>query len=414
MASFPVSARGFSFRLLGIPVEVTWWFFLIAFIFGIGGIRRPGEMVVWIGVMLLGILFHEMGHAVAVRAFGGHPAILISGLFNVTTWQPDARSRPWKQLVISLAGPGAGLALGAAMYAWGLSRGLSPIDLKNAVFSAVSSNSLVSALIYDGMFVNVFLSILNLAPIVPLDGGKAVAASLDMLVPGRGMLWATRLSIPVGVVLCGLAVYTQQFYLAILIGMVTYRAFSALSTAGAVGARAVDAGADQPLTQALVEARDALLARDLGRAEDRAELVREKSRTPAYQAQAIQILASIAVLREDWVRADALLGTMPKGVPVDVALDGVVHLRRGRNELAFTALLVALQREPGDNIALAVTEAAVRTGRAARVAELLSAPNVRRHVSAIAFRRVADDLALVGERDGATALRRVADARNLS
>ena len=109
-----------------------------------------------LGLVLL-LLVHEMGHVVEARR-QGIPAsapmfIPFLGAFITMKQLPD---NAWREAQIALAGPIVGSAGAAAV--WGLGE-------------ALDSEFLV-ALAFVGFLLNLF----NLLPIVPLDGGRAVAA----------------------------------------------------------------------------------------------------------------------------------------------------------------------------------------------------------------------------------------------
>jgi Zn-dependent protease len=112
----------------------------------------------WFGVGLVGLIFvHEMGHVVELRR-QGVPAsapmfIPFMGAFVAMKELPhDA----WREARVALAGPILGTAGAAAVWAVG---------------AAYDSNFL-RALAFVGFLINLF----NLLPVVPLDGGRAVAA----------------------------------------------------------------------------------------------------------------------------------------------------------------------------------------------------------------------------------------------
>lgn len=63
------SGRGvWRFRLLNIPISVQPWFWLTIAI--MCGRQDAGAAFIWIAVCFGSILIHEMGHALAFRAFG--------------------------------------------------------------------------------------------------------------------------------------------------------------------------------------------------------------------------------------------------------------------------------------------------------------------------------------------------------
>jgi Zn-dependent protease len=109
-----------------------------------------------VGFVLL-LLVHEMGHVLEARR-QGLPAsapmfIPFLGAFITMKRMPD---NAWREAQVALAGPIVG-SLGAAVV-WGLGEAF--------------DSELLVALSFVGFLVNLF----NLLPIVPLDGGRAVAA----------------------------------------------------------------------------------------------------------------------------------------------------------------------------------------------------------------------------------------------
>src|SRR5690348_13092804 len=102
----------FRFRLGSIPVEVHWSH--LAFAALIGWSVSPQAVVTWVAVIFISVLFHELGHALVSLAFGYQPAIVLEGFGGHT--QPNAPSAiPWhRDVLLTLAGPLFGAALGFA------------------------------------------------------------------------------------------------------------------------------------------------------------------------------------------------------------------------------------------------------------------------------------------------------------
>jgi Zn-dependent protease len=109
-----------------------------------------------VGLVLL-LLVHEMGHVLEARRQGiptSAPMFIpFLGAFITMKQMPE---NAWREAQVALAGPIVG-SVGAAAV-WGLGE-------------AIDSEFLV-ALAFVGFLLNLF----NLLPIVPLDGGRAVAA----------------------------------------------------------------------------------------------------------------------------------------------------------------------------------------------------------------------------------------------
>lgn len=112
----------------------------------------------WFGVGLVGLIFvHEMGHVVALRRQGvPASAPLFVPFMGAVIGMRRMPANAWREAEVALAGPLLG-SLGAAIV-WALG-------------SATHSRFLI-ALAFIGFFLNLF----NLIPVVPLDGGRVVAA----------------------------------------------------------------------------------------------------------------------------------------------------------------------------------------------------------------------------------------------
>ena len=104
------------FNLAGVPVTIHGSFLLVAALFGLGRMEQPTLMLSWMLVVVGSILFHELGHALAFRAYGQQPTIELHGLGGTTTGSQRGPMTPMRALVVALAGPAAGFALGALAY----------------------------------------------------------------------------------------------------------------------------------------------------------------------------------------------------------------------------------------------------------------------------------------------------------
>lgn len=189
------------FRLFGIPIQVSAIFLLVAIVLGQqGGARTPVLMAAWIVVMFLGILLHELGHAFAAKAFGQEPAIALHGFGGTTAWLPRGGIGPGKRAVITLAGPLVGLAIGIPAYV--LVELLPPGSTADVVTRFVR-------------WVNLGWAILNLVPMLPLDGGRIMASILELLF-GKGSLPVSYIVSIVVAALFGLLMMLVGSYITVL------------------------------------------------------------------------------------------------------------------------------------------------------------------------------------------------------
>lgn len=112
----------------------------------------------WFGVGLVGLIFvHEMGHVLALRRQGiAASAPLFIPFMGAVIGMRRMPANAWREAEVALAGPVLGSLGAATVWAAG--------DYYHARF--------LTALAFVGFFINLF----NLIPLVPLDGGRAVAA----------------------------------------------------------------------------------------------------------------------------------------------------------------------------------------------------------------------------------------------
>ena len=112
----------------------------------------------WFGVGLVGLIFvHEMGHVVALRRQGvPASAPLFIPFMGAVIGMKKLPANAWREAEVALAGPLLGSLGAAAVWAAG----------------GYYHSRFLIALAFIGFFINLF----NLIPVVPLDGGRAVAA----------------------------------------------------------------------------------------------------------------------------------------------------------------------------------------------------------------------------------------------
>jgi stage IV sporulation protein FB len=157
-------------RLFGFPIFVSWSAVAILAIVVLrgGGVNTTSDLVralVYAGIVFGSILVHELGHAlVATRVFGlGPAAILLHGFGGVTRFRAPTKS--WHAFVTALAGPSAGLLLGL---------------LAAVVALLVPVPERFAELLDTVATINIFWSLFNLLPMLPLDGGNMLLHALQM------------------------------------------------------------------------------------------------------------------------------------------------------------------------------------------------------------------------------------------
>jgi Zn-dependent protease len=202
-----------TFRLLGFPVVVEPWFWLITLLIGA---NRPVELLpCWLIAAFVSILLHELGHAYMGRMYGLDSAIRLYSFGGVTFVKGSGSLRPLQDALIFLAGPMAGFALGLAVYA--LAR-LVPFD---SVF--------VRVLIGDLIWVNIAWGLVNLLPVLPLDGGHIMRHAVGWWTRGRDDTLPLRISVAVAsAAAVGALAYSNSLVIAGFFGYMAFENYQAL------------------------------------------------------------------------------------------------------------------------------------------------------------------------------------------
>jgi Zn-dependent protease len=152
------------FRVAGIPVSVHLLFLLTAFATGSTRLERPAALLTWMAVVFVSVLLHELGHALAYRRLGCRPSIELHGFGGTTTGRGAERLSHKQDAWVSFAGPGTGFLLGGLVLA---AQRLTPLG---------QVDGLARTVVGDLLWVNIGWGLINLLPILPLDGGHIVSA----------------------------------------------------------------------------------------------------------------------------------------------------------------------------------------------------------------------------------------------
>ncbi len=288
-------------RLFGFPVHLDISFVIIMGILG----YYPGvslrDMVLWLLITPVAVLVHELGHAVTARATGARPEIALAGFGGVTSYVPPRPlSRAWS-LGISLAGPGIGLALGVVLIF--VSRGLD-YDL--------GSDQWQASALRIGIWTCIGWSVLNLLPVLPLDGGQAMRE----LLPGPPAVRSQRAA-------------AVSVVVAVLVAIVAYTQFNEAFIA---------------LFMAFFAVSNVLTLRESG--------WRLGGSPPAGRPTTGPVTPERVVVDLLWnsepAQARQVLESLPPGTPVDLAVHGAVLALTGDADQGHALLAQELERRPGD------------------------------------------------------------------
>ncbi|MCY4336793.1 MAG: site-2 protease family protein [Litoreibacter sp.] len=167
----------------GVPIQITASLLLIPLLYL--SLSNGSEMlfynIVFVGMLLGSILLHELGHAWGALV-QGIPVrrILLHGGGGFCEHEGD--TTPYEQELIIAMGPIVNLAI------WAICSLIAP-GVENMTWAWA---------LYWMAYINLFLAIFNLLPVMPLDGGRLFALFLLRLFPEER---ATAMAGWVGVVL---------------------------------------------------------------------------------------------------------------------------------------------------------------------------------------------------------------------
>lgn len=171
------------FSLFGIPVRVhpVFWLTAAVIVWNWAG-GRIEYVLVGILCVFASILVHELGHALTTRYFGWTPEIVLEFFGGYAT---TARHSTGKDILVLLAGPGAGFLLFFGVLGFDI--------LRRA--NGTLEHPLVDAAVQFLLWANLLWNGVNLLPVFPLDGGQIARLFFSWLRPRQGLEIAVILSI---------------------------------------------------------------------------------------------------------------------------------------------------------------------------------------------------------------------------
>lgn len=237
-----------NFRLFGYPVQVHPLFFLMPVF--LGGSLSSAFPNLFVGIFLLTILYfvsilvHEFGHALAFRRYGLHSRIVLYMMGGLAIpernlWGSQRGGLNANQKIfVSFAGPLAGFLLAGVCVLVGLAMGgelrlapfIIPFPSINFAATPFANNASVNLMINYGIALNIFLNLLNLLPVYPLDGGQISWELFGKYDYRNGHSSALYLSIGVAVLIAIYGLRSGTTFLAFLFGMLAFNNYQMLSS----------------------------------------------------------------------------------------------------------------------------------------------------------------------------------------
>src|SRR6266480_3180977 len=160
------------FRVAGIQLRIHITFLLLIAWLAFGyyaqrGSAAAASRVIFVLLLFLCVVLHELWHAFAAKAFGVNtpdvPLLPIGGVARLERMPEE----PVQELIIAVAGPLGNVVIALGLFVAGGSQALlNP--------SAVEGGGFIAQL----MTINILLVLFNLLPAFPMDGGRVLRALL--------------------------------------------------------------------------------------------------------------------------------------------------------------------------------------------------------------------------------------------
>lgn len=258
-----------------IPILISPFFWVLILLIGWLNTSTVVGTAIWAIVILFSVLIHEYGHALTALAFGQKAEINLVGLGGLTR-RSGHQIKKWQDFLIVLNGPLAGFALYFAAYY------LSPyIDNERFKYFAYALKVAAN--------VNFFWNVLNLLPILPLDGGQLMRIGLEALFGFKGIRFAFLLSIILSVLVSLLLFFIQAVLGGALFLMLAFESYRAWSDLGNVSSQ----DSNSYLQDLLREAQEDIQNQKDNEALSKLLLIREQAKEGVLFVLATELIARL-------------------------------------------------------------------------------------------------------------------------
>jgi len=194
-------------RIFGIPIRIHITFLLLLVFVALnshGGIMSGLMGVVFILLVFVGVLLHELGHSLVARHYGQKVQdIMLLPIGGVS--RTEIPENPKQEMIMAAVGPFISLFIAAIFLGLSIWFGYK-LDLTSFIKGTGSiSGNLIPTLYY----VNLMLGLFNLIPAFPMDGGRVLRGALALK---WDPVQATRMAVGFGQLLAILMFFFGIFY----------------------------------------------------------------------------------------------------------------------------------------------------------------------------------------------------------
>jgi Zn-dependent protease len=253
-----------------IPLAIHPFFWVFAAIIGWISSQTLIGTLIWVGIIFVSVVIHEFGHALTAVVFKQKARIQLIALGGVTMFD-GPKLKFWQQFLITFNGPLFGFFLFLA------ATGLLHFSWPPLLFKVLKATQVA----------NLFWTIVNLLPVLPLDGGQLLRIVLEAIFGIRGF----KASLLIGAVLAALISFyffmIQGFLIGAFFFLFAFQSFDSWRKSRHV----TRADREEENKKLLIDAEEALQEGNKEQAKRLFEEAREKAKGSLIAFAATQYLA---------------------------------------------------------------------------------------------------------------------------
>jgi len=196
-----------------IPIAIHPLFWLVSFFIGWLWTNSVASAFLCVFIILYSVLWHELGHACTALLFGQKTRIELAA-FGGFTYREGRKLKLWEEFLVVFNGPLAGFLLSLGAYA--------------LYHYAAIQNPILSFVLRFTFMANLFWTIMNLIPVMPLDGGHLLSITLEAIFGFRGVKMALVASLVIAVIVSALCFALGLFFVGALFLFLIFESFRSL------------------------------------------------------------------------------------------------------------------------------------------------------------------------------------------
>jgi len=194
-----------------IPLTIYPTFWLFAALIGYWNSQSFVGTLVWIGIIFVSVLFHEFGHALTALTFKQNPRIELVALGGLTYHEGGGILPFWKQFLIVFNGPLFGFIL---------------VIVASLLLQIPSlAEGIIGVILSLTRVVNLFWTVVNLLPVMPLDGGQLMRIVFEKLFGAKGLRYAMIASLSIALLFSLFFFLMQQFLIGALFFLFAFQSY---------------------------------------------------------------------------------------------------------------------------------------------------------------------------------------------